>query len=109
MKRDYDWLMMVMGKLMRQCDRGLISRKEFNDELWFVVNSHRRWVMEDIGISITDIPKGATVVFFVDFGTRELYATVDGKRQKGTYLSANSSIPEMEAARKHMQEQFDNN
>lgn len=41
MKRDYDWLMMVMGKLMKQCDRGLITVVEFNDELWLVIQQHR--------------------------------------------------------------------
>lgn len=39
MNRGHDWLMMVMGKLMRQYDRGLISRKEFDDELWWLINN----------------------------------------------------------------------
>jgi hypothetical protein len=33
MRYDYDWLMMVMGKLMRQYDRGLIHRFEFDQEM----------------------------------------------------------------------------
>lgn len=33
MRYDYDWLMMVMGKLMRQYDRGLIHKGEFDQEM----------------------------------------------------------------------------
>jgi len=33
MKRDYDWLMLVLGKLMNQYDRGLIHKFEFDREM----------------------------------------------------------------------------
>lgn len=39
MKRDHEWLMMAMSKLMKQYDRGLVTRKEFDDELWWLINN----------------------------------------------------------------------
>lgn len=53
-----------------------------------------------------------TVVYFVDFRTRELYRTVDGFRQHVAWLGNNSdgtpaSIPQMQAARDAAQEQHD--
>lgn len=37
MNRDYDWLMMVMSKYMEQYDRGLLTKKEFDDEIGYVL------------------------------------------------------------------------
>lgn len=41
MKWDYEWLMMVMGKLTRQYDRGFIVKDEFDEEMWIVIALHR--------------------------------------------------------------------
>lgn len=41
MKWDYEWLMMGMGKLIRQYERGLVVKSEFDDEMWIIIMLHR--------------------------------------------------------------------
>ena len=90
MNRDYDWLMMVMGKLMRQCDRGLITRKEFNDELWLVLATHRRWVMSSthyvrdgkyLRVNRADGKQGDIAITFTDQSEGEIRKIIQGMEE----------------------------
>lgn len=57
--------------------------------------------------STMDFNEDDVVVFFVDFNTREMYVTVNGKRSSYTFFSEGTSIPAMEKARKDAQKLHD--